>query len=144
MYEENPLEHAGYWFSPPDRRGRRVPIAVLGHYAALRSEPETFGLTKAQTRFASIKDLEALSKSLIDQGWVRYRHTGTKHLFQTRTLQKAFIDFVLSEVGAGLNEQVVIETDSPRREYRGTINEWYDRSILGSWEANPQETWRIG
>jgi hypothetical protein len=81
---------------------------------------------------------------LFEEGWIRYRwFGGDSHMFEMQKLNKEVVDGILRDANALPDERVVIETIEPKRQYRGTIEEWIDRTMLRTFENNPKRTWRL-
>jgi hypothetical protein len=128
----------GLWISPD-----RGHVAVVEHLIAIQQHPRLFGLTSREVSGLSLRGLRGIAEQLIDEGWIRYRGFGYQHLFEMKSLDKGTVDDVLVDAASHPTDIVVIETTSPRREYKGTVEEWYGRSMLRHWESNPRLGWRI-
>lgn len=134
--------YEGVWISPD-----RETIPVVEHLIKIQEDPEVFGLDSKFIRRLNVEGLRRVAEDLIKNGWIRYRYLSGAHLFEMYKLDQGVIDDVLikARIPAELqdDERVFIQIVRPRREYRGTVSEWYDRSMLRSWESNPKRAWRF-
>jgi hypothetical protein len=135
----NRYENAeGLWIAPD---GTAIP--VIEHLLAIAHEPEAFGLLPRDVKNQTVEGLRKIAERLIREGWVRYRSLSGDHLFEMCKLDKDLIDDVLTGGQALEGDRVIIETVSPKREYRGSVQEWRERSMLRSYETNPKHGWRL-
>lgn len=134
------LPPEGLWISPNGRR-----VMAVEHMLTIDRYPEKFGLTAADVRRASIPALAKIAASLIKNGWTRYRHFASAYTFEVDSLRKRYgvIESVLADSDAFEKEEVVVSQASPRKEFRGTVKDVYERT-LGSYQENPSKNrWRV-
>jgi len=128
----------GLWIDPDGES-----YAVVEHLISIQNDPDIFGLSAREVRGQTVEGLRKIAEKLIADGWKRYRYLAGDHLFEMYKLDKLLVDYVLSDVQALADDRVVIETVKPRREYKGTVDEWFARSMLRSYETNPKRGWRF-
>jgi hypothetical protein len=134
------LPPEGLWISPEGRR-----IVAVEHMLTIDRYPEKFGLTDADVRRASIPALAKIAGNLIRSGWTRYRHFASAYTFEVDNLRTRYdvIEAVLADSSAYEQEEVVVSQASPRKEFKGTVKDIYDRT-LGNYQANATKNkWRI-
>lgn len=129
----------GLWISPD--RDERIP--VVEHLIAIQQDPHRFGLTARDVRGVGIEGLCELAEELIKDGWIRYRYLAGTHLFEILRLDKDALYDVLIDAQAAEHERVVIETLSPRREYSGSVQQFFGGEMFRAWENNPKRAWRL-
>jgi hypothetical protein len=128
----------GLWIDPEGES-----YSVVEHLIAIQQDPTFFGLSIRNVRHQTVEGLRKIAEKLIVDGWKRYRYLAGDHLFEMLKLDKFLVDSVLTDTQALPSDRVIIETVKPRREYRGTVAQWYDRSMLRSYETNPKRGWRF-
>lgn len=133
------MEITGLWISPENER-----IPVVEHLIAIQQDPEAFGLTRRDVERADVGMLRSLAERLISEGWIRYRYFGgMTHAVEMHRLDPSKVDMLLADAEAIPTEEVVVETQRPRRRYSGTVSTWFDRTMLRSWKSNPRGGWRL-
>ena len=134
------LPPEGLWISPA---GKRIP--VVEHLITIAHYPEKFGGTQKDVKGASISDLREIAESLIRRGWVRYRHFGDSYNFELNNAKEQIktVDDVLALVDAYLLEKVFISQAKPKKEFRGTVEDVYERRIFGYQENQSKNRWRF-
>lgn len=137
--EEPGLPPEGLWISPS---GDAIP--VIEHLIEIQQNPEPFGLAPKDVERRSIKDLRQIARSLIQDGWTRFRYLSGTWNFEVdqAKLRISLIQEVLVQGKAYPEERVVIAQLSPKRDYQGTVAEFYDRSMFRHYELGGNR-WRL-
>ena len=138
--KERGLPPEGLWISPDGRR-----VVAVEHMLTIEHHPEEFGLSEAAVRRISIPALAKVAASLIKSGWTRYRHFASAYTFEVDNLRKRYriIENVLADSDAFAKEEVIVSQASPRREFKGTVQDIYDQT-LGQYQENPRRNkWRV-
>lgn len=138
--EERGLPPEGLWVSPD---GEGIP--VVEHLLAIKQEPERFGIPQREVRTAGIDELRALSVKLIKEGWTRFRFLGGVWNFEVDTvkMKKDLIEEILVSHRAWPQERIIISRMSPKRDYQGSVVQFYDRSIFRYYERGRLNRWRF-
>ena len=136
--EELPPE--GLWISPS---GEVIP--VVEHLIEIQRNPEPFGLSPREVDQRSMEELRDIARFLIRDGWTRFRYlSGIWHfeVDQAKPWISIFKD-ILVQGNAYPQEQVAIAQASPKRDYRGTVAQFHDRSMFRHYELGRGNRWRL-
>ena len=129
----------GLWISPLGE----IRVAQE-HGPDLKKDPEFFGFSKRDVQGARLEDLRNLAEGLIRAGWVRYRYLSGDWMFEviSVTLKIGIIEELLVQLRAYPYEKVVIEQTDPKRTYKGTVAQFYDRAMF-SYYGLGKSSWRM-
>lgn len=138
--EEHGLPPEGLWISPDGE-----PVEVIEHLITIQQEPEKFGLSPRDVGRASIKNLRDIAIELIKVGWTRFRFLGGVWGFEVYQVKSkiSLIEDVLVAQNAYPQERVLISQASPKRDYQGTVAEFYDRAMFRHYELGRRNNWRM-
>lgn len=134
---EAPVE--ALWVSP---EGEEIP--VIEHLIEISQHPEKFDLTERDVAGLSIVGLRDLSAELIKKGWVRFRYLSGVWNFEIDSLRMrvGVIEDILVRQQALPHERVVVSQAKPKRDYRGTVAQFYDRTMFGRYDLG-RNPWRV-
>lgn len=134
------LPPEGLWISPDGM----VTIPVVEHLIEIQQNPEPFGLSPADVRKRSIAQLRAIAKGLIRVGWIRFRYLSGTWNFEVdqARLRIGILEDVIVQGKAYPEERVVVAQASPKRDYQGTVAEFYDRSMFRHYDLG-RNRWRV-
>ncbi len=142
--EEDPQEKGlapeGLWVSPD---GEATP--VIEHLLELKFEPERFGISPRDVEKAGIKDLRDMAVEIIKEGWTRFRYLGGVWNFEVNNvkMKKDLIEDILVTHQAWPQDRIVISQASPKRDYQGSVSQFYDRSMFRNYELGRLSRWRL-
>lgn len=138
--KERALEPEGLWISTEGKS-----IAVVEHLVAIKQYPELFDVPQRDVEGATIKDLRDLAVGLIRSGWVRFRFFGGTWSFEVDKASRrlAVIERILAKQGAYTEDRVLISQLAPRRDFVGTVAEFYDRAMFRQYELGRRNRWRL-
>lgn len=119
-------------------------IPVVEHLIEIQQNPAAFDLDLSEVRTLSISDLRNLAQRLIQHGWIRFRYlSGTWNFEVDRVRMRiGILEDVLVQGKAYPQERVVIAQAVPRRDYQGTVAEFYDRSMFSHYDLG-RNRWRV-
>jgi hypothetical protein len=137
--EEKGLPPEGLWVSPDGTR-----ISVIEHLIEIQHHPQTFGLTAREVKGASISDLHGMAVKLILDGWTRFRFLSGVWNFEVDSVKRRrqLIEDILVTHQAFHLERVVISQATPKRDYQGSVAQFYDQSMFRHYELG-RSTWRV-
>lgn len=138
--EERGLPPEGLWVAPD---GEGIP--VIEHLIALKEEPERYGLSPRDVQKAGIKELRELAVGLIKEGWTRFRFLGGVWNFEVDSvkMKTGLIEEILVTHQAWPQERIIVSQVSPKRDYQGTVAQFYDRSMFRHYELGRLNRWRF-
>lgn len=119
---------------------------MVEHGIDIQRHPEVFGLTERDVRGATLEDLRKIAvEKLIMEGWLRFRFLDNEWNFEAGFVQNALerIEEILTVHNAQPHELVKIEQVKPKREYKGTVAEFYDRTMFRYYELWKKNAWRM-
>ena len=134
------LPPEGLWVDPAGRR-----FEISEHLMAIKQRPDIFGLSETDVSRADIPQLRDLAVALIESGWMRFRYLDGTWAFEVDSAKRRMgdIEDVLSDCGAHGFERVTISQLKPMREFDGTVNEVFDRTIMRFQENPKKNPWRF-
>lgn len=138
--EERGLPPEGLWVDPD---GEGIP--VIEHLIALKEEPERYGLSPRDVEKAGIKELRDLAIQIIREGWTRFRFLGGVWNFEVDSvkMKMGLIEEILVTHQAWPQERIIISQMSPKRDFQGTVAQFYDRSMFRHYELGRLNRWRF-
>src|SRR3990170_1849178 len=138
-FEDKGLPPEGLWVSPDGRK-----ISVIEHLIEIQHHPETFGLSRRDVKGASIQDLHGMAVKLILDGWTRFRFLSGVWNFEVDSVKRRrqLIEDILVTHQAFHLERVVISQATPKRDYQGSVAQFYDQSMFRHYELG-RSTWRV-
>ncbi len=138
--EEKGLPPDGLWVSPEGDA-----ISVFEHLLEIRQNPEKFDLSPKDVERASMEDLRDLAIELIKEGWTRFRFLGGVWNFEVASVKnrKELIEEILVTHQAWPQERLIISQLSPKRDYQGSVAQFYDRSMFRHYELGRLSRWRF-
>ncbi len=138
--QEKGLAPEGLWVSPD---GEATP--VIEHLLELKFEPERFGISPRDVEKAGIKDLRDMAVEIIKEGWTRFRYLGGVWNFEVNNvkMKKDLIEDILVTHQAWPQDRIVISQASPKRDYQGSVSQFYDRSMFRNYELGRLSRWRL-
>lgn len=138
--EDHGLPPEGLWVSPDGD-----PVTVIEHLIALKENPEIFGLTEREVEKAKVKDLRDIAVKLIGSGWMRFRFLGGVWAFEVNSVKAktGLIEEILVGQNAYPEERVIVSQVSPKRDYQGSVSQFYDRSMFRHYELGRGNRWRV-
>lgn len=138
--EDRGLPPEGLWVSP---EGESIP--VIEHLITIKIEPERFGIPERDVRNASIKDLRDIAVGIIKEGWTRFRFLGGVWNFEVNSVKnkKDLIEEILVTHQAWPQERIIVSQANPKKDYQGTVAQFYDRSIFRHYELGQYNRWRF-
>ena len=138
--DDTPLPPEGLWISPEGE-----PIPVIEHLLEIHHNPEKFGLAPKDVRGLSIENLRKVAVELIGKGWTRFRFLSGTWNFEVDSVKVRLstIEDVLVRQMAYPQERVVVSQAAPKRDFQGTVAEFYDRSMFRHYELGRANTWRV-
>lgn len=118
-------------------------ISVIEHLIALKEDPERFGLSPRDTGKARVKELRDMAVELIKDGWTRFRFLGGVWNFEVNSVRtkKDLIEEILVTHQAWPQEHIIITQMRPKRDYQGTVAQFYDRSLFRHYELGRVSGW---
>jgi hypothetical protein len=134
------LPPEGLWVSPEGEA-----TSVIEHLIEIQHHPETFGLSVKDVKGASISKLRDLAVELIREGWTRFRFLSGVWNFEVDAAKRRvdLMEDILVTHQAHPQERVVISQVSPKKDYQGTVAQFYDRSIFRHYELSHKNQWRV-
>jgi len=137
--EEEGLRPEGLWLSPD---GEEVP--VIEHLIEIQHNPEAFGLSPRDVKGVTIENLRDIAVDLIKKGWTRFRYLSGTWNFEVDSVRSRIdaIERILVGHRAYPQERVVVSQATPKRDYQGTVSEFYDRSMFRHYELG-RSRWRV-
>jgi hypothetical protein len=138
--EERGLPPEGLWVSPDGE-----PVPVIEHLLALKEAPETFGLSVRDVERSGLIELRELAVKIIKEGWTRFRFLSGVWNFEVNSIRnkKDLIEEILVTPQAWPQERIVISQASPKRDYQGSVSQFYDRSMFRHYELGHLSRWRF-
>lgn len=138
--EDRGLPPEGLWVSPD---GEAIP--VIEHLLALKEQPERYGLQRRDVERATVKDLRDLAVKIISEGWTRFRFLGGVWNFEVNNVKnkKDLIEEILVTHQAWPQERIIISQANPKRDYQGSVAQFYDRSLFRHYELGRLNRWRL-
>lgn len=140
--QDKGLPPEGLWVSPNGKR-----TSVIEHLIEIQHHPETFDLTAREVKGASIQDLHAIAVKLILGGWTRFRFLSGVWNFEVDSVKvrRQLIEDILVTHQAFHLERVVISQATPKRDYQGSVAQFYDQSMFRHYELgrSSSSTWRV-
>jgi hypothetical protein len=138
--EERGLPPEGLWVAPDGE-----PIPVIEHLLALKEAPETFGLSPRDVERAGLIELRELAVKIIGEGWTRFRFLGGVWNFEIDNIRtkKDLIKETLVTHQAWPQERIIISQAKPKRDYQGSVAQFYDRSMFRHYELGRLSRWRF-
>lgn len=141
--QEKGLPPEGLWVSPNGKR-----TSVIEHLIEIQHHPETFDLTAREVKGASIQDLHAIAVKLILGGWTRFRFLSGVWNFEVDSVRvrRQLIEDILVAHQAFHLERVVISQATPKKDYQGSVAQFYDQSMFRHYALGGRRatsTWRV-
>lgn len=139
-FEDKGLPPEGLWVSPD---GEAFP--VIEHLIAIQHEPERFGMVPADVKGKSIADLRSLAVEMIKvDGWMRFRFLSGTWNFEVDSAKARIhlIEEILVAHRAYPQELVVVAQVKPKKEFQGTVAQFYDRTMFRHYELG-RNKWRF-
>lgn len=138
--DERGLPPEGLWVSPDGE-----PVPVVEHLITIKENPEIFGLPPREVAKARIEDLRKIAVKLIAEGWTRFRFLGGVWNFEVNNIRmrKELIEEILVSHRAWPQERIIISQADPKRDYQGTVAQFYDRSLFRHYELGRLSRWRF-
>lgn len=136
-----PLPPEGLWISP---EGKAIP--VIEHLLAIQHYPHVFGFTKRDVSGRRIDHLRDLAEKMIRDGWTRFRFLNNTWAFEVGDIKSriGYIEGVLAKSGAQPHEGILISQVKQHREWEGTVEKFFDRTLFRNFEVNPNRNrWRF-
>lgn len=131
----------GLWISPD---GEAIPVTE--HLITLKREPERFGLTRRDVSANTMQALALVAKKVIERGWTRFRLFSDHWAFEVDSLKNRLplIEDILTAHGATPNEFVRVSQAKPRKEFEGTVDDVFERTIAKHFDlAGRKSRWRF-
>lgn len=138
--EERGLPPEGLWVTPD---GEGIP--VVEHLLAIKENPNLFFLSPKEVEKARIPELRKIAVDLIKDGWARFRFLGGVWNFEVDNVKtkKDLIEEILITHQAWPQERIIISQVSPKKDYQGSVAQFYDRSMFRHYELGKVNRWRF-
>jgi hypothetical protein len=139
-HEFHDVPPAGLWISPEGEA-----TVTTEHMLTIKEDPGRFGLAPRDVARISIPALHEIARKLIFAGWTRFRLFSDFWSFEVDNARGriSLVEDILVHHRAYPHEEIRISQAKPKREYAGTVAQFYDRSIFRTWELGRKNRWRF-